>query len=164
MRELVAAENRRRAAVAGGARTWELVADLDTVLTLEHAGLTLASVPEPGESVILKTVVNTNGPENNESVRHEIGEALVAEVARAAELVDVRLAGIDVITPDPRRSLRDAGGVILEVNATPGLHYHYDISNPEQGVPVLVPIMHELLSGAAARACSRGPDARLQSR
>ena len=164
VRELVAAENRRRAAVAGGARTWELVADLDTVLTLEHAGLTLASVPEPGAPVILKTVVNTNGPENNESVRHEIGEALVAEVARAAELVDVRLAGIDVITPDPRRSLRDAGGVILEVNATPGLHYHYDISNPEQGVPVLVPIMHELLSGAAARACSRGPDARLQSR
>ena len=102
--------------------------------------------------MILKTVVNTNGPENNESVLHEIGEALVADVARAAELVGVRLAGIDVITPDPRRSLADAGGVILEVNATPGLHYHYDISNPEQGVPVLVPIMQELLSEAAARA------------
>lgn len=155
VRELVAAENRRRRAAAGGARTWELVADLDTVLTLEHAGLTLASVPEPGESVTLKTVINFNGPENNASVRHEIGERLVADVALAAELVGVRLAGIDVITPDPQRSLEDAGGVILEVNATPGLHYHYDISNPEHGVPVLVPILHELLSAAAAREASR---------
>ena len=102
--------------------------------------------------MVLKTVVNANGPENNESVLDEIGEALVADVARAAELVGVRLAGVDVITPDSQRSLADAGGVILEVNATPGLHYHYDISNPEQGVPVLVPILQHLLSEAAPRA------------
>ena len=152
VRELLVAENRRRSAAARGERTWELVADLDTVLTLEQAGFTLASVPGPGESVVLKTVVNANGPENNESVLNEIGEALVADVARAAELVGVRLAGVDVITPDSQRSLADAGGVILEVNATPGLHYHYDISNPEQGVPVLVPILQHLLSEAAPRA------------
>ena len=155
VRELVAAENRRRLVAACGAGTWELVADLDTVLTLEHAGLTLASGPGPGESVILKPVTNSNGREHNASVRDEVGERLVADVALAARLVDVRLAGIDVITPDPRRSLREAGGVILEVNATPGLHYHYEISNPEHGVPVLVPILEHLLSAAAAREASR---------
>jgi glutathione synthase/RimK-type ligase-like ATP-grasp enzyme len=39
--------------------------------------------------------------------------------------VGTRLAGIDVITTDPGVPLGESGGVILEVNATPGYHHHY---------------------------------------
>ena len=35
--------------------------------------------------------------------------------------------------------------MILEVNATPGLHYHYETRNPERAVPVLIPILRTLL-------------------
>jgi D-alanine-D-alanine ligase-like ATP-grasp enzyme len=150
VRELIAAENRRRFAAAAGQRPWLLTADLDAVFTLEAAGLGLGSVPPAGASVTVKTVVNANGPEDNESVRHDVSEALVAEAARAASLVGVRLAGVDVITPDRRSELAAGGGVVLEVNATPGLHYHYEISNAAQGTPVLVPILRRLLSGAPA--------------
>ncbi len=148
VRELIAAENRSRHEAPSGQLTWNLVADLDTVFTLEAAGLDLGSVPAAGEPVIVKTVINENGPEYNESVHGEVSDALVAEASRAAKLVGVRLAGVDVITPDCRQPLADAGGVILEVNATPGLHYHYDICNPEEGVPVLVPILRALLREA----------------
>jgi D-alanine-D-alanine ligase-like ATP-grasp enzyme len=148
VRDLLAAENRRRYAAAGGAPTWDLVADLDTVFTLEAAGLTLGSVPAAGSSVVVKTVVNLNGPEFNESVLDEVSEALVADASRAVRALGIRLAGVDVITPDCRRSLAAAGGVILEVNATPGLHYHYDIRNPEHGVPVLLPILRTLFDEA----------------
>ena len=151
----MAAENRKRLRAADGARTWELVAELDTVLTLEEAGMSLATVPAAGESVVVKNVVNANGPENNESVLTEVSDALVADASRAAELLGVRLAGVDLITPDRGQSLAAAGGVVLEVNATPGLHYHYDVSNPEKHVPVLVPILEELLSAAVAREASR---------
>lgn len=144
VRDLLAAENRRRYAAAGGKQTWDLVADLDTVFTLAASGLTLGSVPAAGESVVVKTVVNQNGPEFNESVRHEVSDAFVADASRAVRALGIRLAGVDVIAPDCRRSLAAAGGVIIEVNATPGLHYHYDIRNPEHGVPVLLPILQAL--------------------
>lgn len=147
--DLLAAENARRYRANGGAATWELIADLDTLFTLEQQGLTPASVPATGRSVIVRTVVNANGPEFNESVRDEICDALIADGARAASLLGVRLAGVDVITPDCRRSLADGGGVILEVNATPGLHYHYETRNPAQAVPVLIQILQALLAERA---------------
>jgi cyanophycin synthetase len=155
VRELIVAENRKRHAAAGGAWTWDLFADLDTVFTLEGAGLTLASVPADGEPVIVKTVINANGPQNTESVRHDVSDALVADVSRAVDLLGVRLAGVDVITPDCRQPLAAAGGVILEVNATPGLHYHYDIRNPDEGVPVLLPILHALFGEPAVTGARR---------
>lgn len=143
--QLLAEENRRRFAAAKGGRPWLLTADLDAMFTLEAAGLGLRSVPPQGVPVVFKTVINANGARDNESVRHDVGPELVAEAARAAELVGVRLAGVDVITADHRRSLDEAGGVVLEVNATPGLHYHYEISNPDEGTAVLVPILGALL-------------------
>jgi D-alanine-D-alanine ligase-like ATP-grasp enzyme len=145
VRDLLGAENARRYRTNGGAATWELIADLDTVFTLEQQGLSLGSVPAAGESVIVRTVVNANGPEFNESVRDQVGDALISDAARAADRVGVRLAGVDVITTDCRRPLSDTAGVILEVNATPGLHYHYETRNPHQGVPVLIPILQALL-------------------
>ncbi len=160
VRDLFAAENERRYAAAGGAQTWDLVADLDTVLTLERFGLTLSSVPAAGESVVVKTVVNSNGPKFNQSVREEVSDALLADAARAVSLLGVRLAGVDLITPDLRQPLSEAGGVILEVNATPGLHYHYDVRDPARRVPVLVPILRALLEDSAraadALSASRG--------
>jgi cyanophycin synthetase len=149
VRDLLAAENDRRYSIAGGRGTWDLVADLDTVLTLEQRGLTLGSVPAAGESVVVKTVVNSNGPEFNESVRDQVSDAFVADAARAASLLGVRLAGVDLISPDCRQPLAAAGGVVLEVNATPGLHYHYEIRNPDQGAPVLIPILRALFDGSA---------------
>jgi cyanophycin synthetase len=144
--ELIAAENRQRFAAAEGERPWLLTADLDAVFTLEASGLDLRSVPPAGTSVVVKTVISANGPEGNESVRHDVADELVADAARAAELIGVRLAGVDVITADRRRGLSAGDGVVLEVNAAPGLHYHYEISNPEHGTPVLVPILQRLLS------------------
>jgi D-alanine-D-alanine ligase-like ATP-grasp enzyme len=159
VRDLLTAENDRRHAAAGGDRTWELVADLDTVLTLKEQGLTLGSAPPAGESVVVKTVINSNGPEFNESVRDEVSDALVADAARASTVLGVRLAGVDIITPDCRQSLAAAGGVILEVNATPGLHYHYDIRNPDCGADVFVPILQALFdaSDGAGRTLDQTP-------
>jgi len=41
------------------------------------------------------------GETDNESVRALLGEALIAEGARAAAALGVRLAGVDIITTDP---------------------------------------------------------------
>ena len=152
--ELIAAENDRRFAAAAGERPWVLRADLDCVFTLQHAGLSLRSVPPAGERVAVKTAVSQNGPADNESILGETSDELLAAAALAARTLGVRLAGVDVITRDPARSLSDAGGVILEVNARPGLHYHGEVREPERAVPVATLILDRLLETAADRTRS----------
>jgi cyanophycin synthetase len=148
--ELIAAENERRFMAAAGERPWLLRPDLDCVFTLEARGLVLSSVPAAGARVAVKTAVSQNGPADNESVLGTVGDALVADATRAADAVGVRLAGVDVITDDPGVSLRDSGGAVLEVNATPGLHYHYEVRDPARAVPVAELILERLLAGWAA--------------
>ena len=148
--ELIAGENRNRTERAAGKwRPWLLDIDLDCLFTLEAAGLSLSSVLPAGERVPVKTAVSQNTPQENEGVlRHgNISPALVEEARTAVDVLGLRLAVVEAVTPDTSVSLREAGGVVLEVNGPPGLHYHYDIAEPEYAVRVAVPILKRLLEG-----------------
>jgi cyanophycin synthetase len=54
---------------------------------------------------------------------------VIEEGARAVRALRVRLAGVDIITPNPSLPLAEAGGVVLEVNAPPNYYYHYNKSD-----------------------------------
>jgi cyanophycin synthetase len=149
--ELVRAENRRRLADAHSSAAGPLVVDLDCRLTLRAAGLSLRSVPAAGQRVLVKAVSNQAGDADNEAVRNLIGPALVRQAAAAAAAVGARLAGVDVITPDPALSLEEAGGVINEVNTTPGIRYHYLVRNADQRLPVAIPILRSILDARERR-------------
>ena len=51
---------------------------------------------------------------------------------RAAQIIGLDIAGIDIVTPDISRPLREVNGVVIEVNAAPGLRMHVC---PSQGSP-----------------------------
>jgi cyanophycin synthetase len=148
--ELIAAENRRRIERAAG-KGWPqlLYIDLDCIFTLEAAGLSLSSVLPEGKRAPVKTVVSHNAPRENEGIlRHgNVSPALVEDARTAVEVLGLRLAAVEVVTPDTSVPLREVGGVVLEVNCPPGLHYHYDIAQPEHAVPVAIPILKRLLEG-----------------
>ncbi len=57
----------------------------------------------------------------------------------------MRLAGVDVVTPDLRKGLADAGGAIVEVNSPPGLHFHYLTANADQAGHVATRVLQRLL-------------------
>ena len=98
------------------------------------------------QRVTVKSTVGENAKAENRAVpTEEVSPELVAEAARAARVVRLRLAGIDLVTTDLSSSLRAAGGTIIEVNATPGLHYHYQVANPQEARPVANEILRELL-------------------
>jgi D-alanine-D-alanine ligase-like ATP-grasp enzyme len=145
IRELIAAENAGRLDPAHPVSMPILRVDLDCLFTLEAAGLSLESVLPEGETIPVKTVTSQNRIEDNETVREPIAPELVAEAREAAAQVGVRLAGVDSITPDLSRSLKESGGVIIEVNGTPGLHYHYQVADEANATPVAVPILRRLL-------------------
>lgn len=126
--------------------------DLDSERTLADQGLTMTSLPAAGKVVRIKTTINSSAADTNSPARDELCDAIVAQAAQAAELVGVRWAGVDVITPDPAVSLAESGGRILEVNTTPGLAMHY------HGKPGQVDPAKELLRRLAALPSPAEPE------
>lgn len=152
--QLVQSLNRRRLDAGYELAQVTLKYDLDMKRTLARQDLSWRSVPADGQRVVLKGVINDNMADENESIVDRVSESIIAAGRRAAELIGTRLAGIDIITPDIRQGLEEAGGKILEVNTTPGFHYHYF----KQGgaCRVAVPILKTCLEHA--RGCRQTED------
>jgi cyanophycin synthetase len=148
VRRLIAAENRDRVARGIGAAQTLVAIDDDLRHTLGLSGLHLRSVPAAGDIVQIKTVINDNRAEDNVYAGDRLCEAVTADAAAAAAAVGARLAGVDVITPDPARPLSESGGVVIEVNTTPGYHYHYHRSGPRAEVATM--ILKRVLGGSGA--------------
>ena len=144
--ELIAAENRRRGAADGRLGTSEVGVTLDSLFTLERERLSLRSVPARGRIVRICSTTNQCGAADSETLRQrDVAPELIAEARSAVQAVGLRLASVEVITPDPARSLRASGGVVLEVNGTPGLHYHYLVRDSANADAVAIPILAKLL-------------------
>ena len=143
VKELVKQANHERLRRKTGKSQVLLTIDLDMKRTLARAGLSLQSVPQAGQQVTLKTVVNENCGEDNLTATEQLCPRLVEEGAEAVAALSVRLGGVDVITTDPSVSLADSGGAILEVNAPPNFYYHY---HKKDGVfPVALHVLRRLL-------------------
>ena len=93
--------------------------DAAVVLELEHQGLSGASVPEAGRTVLIQR----NGNVAND-VTDEVHPDVAELVALAARVVGLDIAGVDVVAEDISRPLAAQGGAIVEVNAGPGLLMH----------------------------------------
>jgi cyanophycin synthetase len=155
--DLIRHENQRRADSGGQAGLTVLTIDLDCFLALRRAGLSLRSVPLAGQTVAVKSAANQSGASQNHTVRpEEVSVELIADAAAAARVMDLRFAGVDLMTPDPSRSLSATDGVVIEVNGTPGLHYHYLVSDPDGAIPVAVPLLEALLDSTRTRGFRGG--------
>ena len=141
--QLIAIENERR--MRGGIEACQSLIKIDGELrhTLRRNGRALDTVPKAGEVVVVKNVVNDNRREDNVSAAELLCGEIVDLGAQAAAAVGTRLAGVDVITPDPSVPLGEAGGVVIEINAAPGYYYHY--FKREGRVPVASLILQRLL-------------------
>jgi cyanophycin synthetase len=155
--ELILAENRRRLA-AGGKNALSLIRpDLDFVFALRSAGMNPRSVPLAHERVRVKTATSENGPDENVTVRGGPSAAVARDALAAVRATGLRFAGVDLVTLDLQRDLRDVGGAIVEVNGTPGLRYHYAVSDPDRADRVAVPVLKRLLDDALERGGAATP-------
>lgn len=116
----------------------------DTLIShLARANFTLESVPSLNLSVVLSPTANlsTGGSAIDRTDEIHADNASIAR--RAALVVGLNVAGIDMILPDISHSWREAGGGIVEVNASPGFRMHL---HPSAGCPrdVAKPVMAAL--------------------
>ena len=82
----------------------------------------------------------------DEDISGSVCDVLAAQGKRLVEALGSRLAGVDVLTNDPKLSLDDAHGAFIEINTTPGLHHHYVCEREFETHTVARRILASLLS------------------
>lgn len=91
----------------------------NVLIELKKQGFTPLSVPPAGKSVLLQR----NGDLTTD-VTEDVHPLVAEKAVLAAKVVGLDIAGLDIIAEDISRPLEDQGGVIVEVNAGPGLSHH----------------------------------------
>lgn len=146
-RELVAASRRKPAHVIGdGVHTInELVAEVNcdprraadhaaalskirintiALAVLAEQGLTPDSVPERDRLVLIRRNANLSTGGTAVDVTDDLHPTIRAAAIEAAQAVGLDICGIDLVAIDISAPLSERNGVIIELNARPGLRMH----------------------------------------
>jgi cyanophycin synthetase len=102
------------------------------VVTLAKQGLTIDSVPQKGQKVLLRNNANLSTGGMAVDVTDVVHEETRRLAVLAAQVIGLDVCGIDVVCKDIARPLGEQGGALLEVNAAPGLRMHLE---PAIGTP-----------------------------
>jgi D-alanine-D-alanine ligase-like ATP-grasp enzyme len=143
--ELIDAENQRRVEAGPDEVGHAITIDLDCLLALRRGNLKLRSVVPKGTLLTVKGCVSDSGVADSTTTT-DIAPEIVRTAAHAVRLSRLRFAGVDVLTPDRHRSLEDGGGVVIEVNGTPGLAHHVHVQDSTAATPVAEILLERLLS------------------
>ncbi|MEM9450983.1 MAG: cyanophycin synthetase [Cyanobacteria bacterium P01_E01_bin.6] len=114
--------------------SWEL---------LDRQGYTLESIPDEGAVCYLKATANLSTGGSAIDRTDDIHPINLWIAERVSRIIGLDIAGIDIVTEDISQPLQAVDGVIVEVNAAPGLRMHLC---PSQGIPrnVAEPIINML--------------------
>lgn len=98
--------------------------DQEASLLLQDQHLSLDSVPEQDRFVRLRQAANVASGGTPQPVLDEAHPDNLDLASRAARVLRLDLAGVDLLIPDIRRSWTEGGAAICEVNAQPQLSPH----------------------------------------
>jgi cyanophycin synthetase len=102
---------------------------------LTDQGLTPDSTPAAGQLVLLRRNANLSTGGSATDVTDLVHPEVTARAIDTVRMVGLDIAGVDIVAQDISRPLEQQGGVIIEVNAAPGLRMHLEPSSG-QGRPV----------------------------
>ncbi len=107
---------------------------LDTIArtVLDEQGFLPDSVPPAGKRVLIRRNANLSTGGTAADVTELVHPEVAARAIEAAKVVGLDIAGVDVVATNISRPLECQGGVIVEVNAGPGLRMHLE---PSSGKP-----------------------------
>jgi len=91
---------------------------------LGRQGFTLESVPPKGKICYLKATANLSTGGVSVDRTDEIHPENIWLAERVAKIIGLDIAGIDVVTEDISKPVRQTDGAIVEVNAAPGFRMH----------------------------------------
>ena len=121
----------------------EITVDRDTQELLEKLGYSLETVPRNEEIVYLKSTANLSTGGTSIDVTDMMHPENIFIAERISRVIGLDVCGIDIMAQNLTESLKENGGVILEVNAAPGFRMHLA---PSVGLPrnVAAPVIDML--------------------
>lgn len=133
IQELIAEKNRdpRRAADHAAALS-KIRIDAVASQVLAEQGVTPDSVPEKGRMILIRRNANLSTGGTAVDCTAEVHPTICAAAVEAAQTVGLDICGLDMIAPDISAPLSPRNGVIIELNARPGLRMHL---YPSEGEP-----------------------------
>lgn len=99
---------------------------------LAEQGYTPESVPPVGVVILIRRNANLSTGGTAVDVTDRVHPEVAARAVEAARVIGLDIAGIDVLASDISRPMEEQGGVVVEVNASPGLRMHLE---PSSGLP-----------------------------
>ncbi|OLP20199.1 cyanophycin synthetase [Leptolyngbya sp. 'hensonii'] len=121
----------------------KITVDRHAMQLLERQSYTLDSVLPQGEICYLRATANLSTGGIAVDRTDDIHPENIWIAERVVKTIGLDIAGLDVVTSDISKPLRETGGVIVEVNAAPGFRMHV---SPSQGIPrnVAEPVLNML--------------------
>jgi cyanophycin synthetase len=107
----------------------KITLDAIGLAVVEEQGYTPQSIPAAGVKVLCRRNANLSTGGTAADVTDDVHPEVAARAIEAARAVGLDVAGVDVIAVDLGRPLEEQGGVIVEVNASPGLRMHIEPSS-----------------------------------
>jgi cyanophycin synthetase len=140
---LIRNENRRRSTTRGEDALYPIVIDNEVRRKLRSMHKSMASVPAVNEELYVRDTVNLHAGGEDRAI-DRVG-ADVERICRAvAEIMDIYLAGFDIITSDISKPLEETKGVINEVNTSPGMERMYRLTPPGPPVHVVELVLRDM--------------------
>ena len=106
--------------------------DAVALQVLAEQGFTPYCIPPAECRVLIRRNANLSTGGTATDVTDLVHPAVAARAIEAARVIGLDIAGVDVVAQDIGRPLEDQWGVIVEVNAAPGLRMHLE---PSAGKP-----------------------------
>jgi cyanophycin synthetase len=100
--------------------------DEDTLKIIELRGFSLDSVLPPGETIFLKNTGNMKLGASATDVTNQVHPFNVFLASRVAKILNLNVAGIDVISEDITQPMNLNNGKVIEVNAAPDFRMHFN--------------------------------------
>ncbi len=110
-----------------------IAVDIETDNYLKRQNLTYQSVPTLEQTVYLRGNANISKGATTHEYSDKLPEVFKQKAIQAAKILDLKLAGVDMIIPD----LNSSTYYINEVNYNPGLRIHY---KTDYGEPKMVAV------------------------
>lgn len=98
--------------------------DSVVIAVLTKQGLTLNSIPPIGQEILLRENANLSTGGTAIDVTDLVHPQIAKAAVRAARIIGLDIAGIDLVTKDIKVNLQEGGGAFIELNAAPGLRMH----------------------------------------
>ena len=91
---------------------------------LADQGYACDSVPPAGTSILIRRNGNLSTGGTAIDMTERVHPQVAARAVDAARMIGLDIAGVDVVAPDISAPLEEQSGVVVEVNAAPGLRMH----------------------------------------